>query len=428
MFSRLWSESVRVLLSYGPLGLLLVGFTEAWFFPVPPDVVLIALALNAPRLAFWYALAATAASVLGGVFGYFLGSRAGRPILDRFVPAKTVDQMDRLFARYGGWAVAIAGFTPIPYKVFTVGSGVFRIDMVVFVLASILGRGARFFIEAIVIFSFGQGAGAFLSRYLELTTIGAAVAAILFYLLMQNTRWLGKIKELWNKALFVFRARGVLRFGTFANYAAIGAMFALGFMVFFAWLTDEVLENEMASFDQRVILAVRSFTSPGLTAFMRFLSLIGSPGILMGLAILVTLSLAWRRASAWRIALPPVDLLGVWLLNEGLKRVFHRARPTATRLVAASGYSFPSGHAMVAFAFFGLLAYLLWRRLRPGIGRVMVILLAGLLVLGIGVSRIYLGVHYPTDIVAGYAAGAFWLIGCTLGIEAVERVYGSRKA
>ncbi|MNI69722.1 Undecaprenyl-diphosphatase BcrC [compost metagenome] len=110
--------------------------------------------------------------------------------------------------------------------------------------------------------------------------------------------------------------------------------------------------------------------------------------------------------------------IGSSLLNSLLKLWFHRERPTIHRLIEQEGFSFPSGHSMAAFSLYGGVAYLLWRHLPRRWERVMLILFTVLMTGGIGWSRIYLGVHYPSDVIGGYAASGAWLMLCIAGFEA----------
>jgi undecaprenyl-diphosphatase len=102
-------------------------------------------------------------------------------------------------------------------------------------------------------------------------------------------------------------------------------------------------------------------------------------------------------------------MAGSPILNYLLKVFFQRARPDLNRLIEIGGYSFPSGHAMNAFTFYGILTFLLWRHIPVRRGRTVLLLFSTILILAIGISRIYLGVHYPSDIIGGYLAGSFWL-------------------
>jgi membrane protein YqaA with SNARE-associated domain len=153
-----------------------LAFAESSFFPVPPDTLLITLALARPEHAFWLAGLCTVASVLGGLFGYLIGRVGGRPLALRLFGQQRVAAAEALYKRYDTWAVFLAGFTPIPYKVFTIAAGVCALDVPRFTLASLLGRGARFFLVAAVIFVFGEPIRHLLERYLELA---AAVLGLL---------------------------------------------------------------------------------------------------------------------------------------------------------------------------------------------------------------------------------------------------------
>jgi undecaprenyl-diphosphatase len=103
-------------------------------------------------------------------------------------------------------------------------------------------------------------------------------------------------------------------------------------------------------------------------------------------------------------------IIGANIFFSSLKLVFHRARPDLHRLIEIGGYSFPSGHATNAFALYGILTFLLWRHISPQSGRILLIFISALMILMIGISRIYLGVHYPSDVIAGYFISGFWLM------------------
>jgi len=169
------------LVPLGIPGLVLTAFTESSFFPIPPDVILIPLALLDPRNAVLYGLVATVSSTAGALLGYWIGLKGGRPILLKLAGERSMKKAEEFFNRYGAWAVGIAAFTPIPYKVFTIASGVFMLrNLKAFILASILGRGGRFMAEAVLIMLFGEEILSFLSAHFELITILVGAAVILF--------------------------------------------------------------------------------------------------------------------------------------------------------------------------------------------------------------------------------------------------------
>lgn len=143
--------------NYGQLGLFVVAFAESSFFPIPPDVLIIALVLPPTSASpFTTGLTCTVGSVAGAVAGWLIGRWGGRPILDKLFQTEKVQRVERLYDRYGVSAVFIAAFTPIPYKVFTIASGVFRLNVVGFVVASVIGRGMRFFMVAYLTKWFGE--------------------------------------------------------------------------------------------------------------------------------------------------------------------------------------------------------------------------------------------------------------------------------
>jgi membrane protein YqaA with SNARE-associated domain len=156
---------------HGTAALALIAFAESSFFPIPPDVLLIALSLGRPDLAFWYAAVSTAGSVGGGVAGYAIGYWGGRPVAVRLFGRARVETVHRLFQRFEGWAVGVAGFTPVPYKVFTIAAGVFYVDFRVFVLASLVSRAGRFFLVAALLWGFGPPIREFIERHFEWLTV-----------------------------------------------------------------------------------------------------------------------------------------------------------------------------------------------------------------------------------------------------------------
>ncbi len=162
---------------YGVPALAILAFAEASFFPVPPDVLLMALALALPLKSYRFALIATIGSVLGGAFGYFLGWGMWDLVGDYFfnyVPGVTVagfDQVGGLLSKYDFWIIFAAGFTPIPYKIFTVTAGVFSLNFPIFMLASFIGRGMRFFLVAALFYYFGKPARELIDKYFNLLSI-----------------------------------------------------------------------------------------------------------------------------------------------------------------------------------------------------------------------------------------------------------------
>tara|TARA_A100001037_G_scaffold135148_1_gene122429 strand:- start:305 stop:928 length:624 start_codon:yes stop_codon:yes gene_type:complete len=158
--------------------LFVTAFLESTISPIPPDPLLIPMAVLQPNLAIWLGVLCTVASVLGAVLGHWLGAQFGRPILGRFVSEGRIRSAESLFDKYGVWAVLVAAVTPIPYKVFTILAGVLKLDMKRFLIASIIGRGMRFLSLAVVIFLFGEDVQAFVEENFEALTVLAGVGVI----------------------------------------------------------------------------------------------------------------------------------------------------------------------------------------------------------------------------------------------------------
>jgi len=162
-----WAET-----PYGVPALFLLAFAESSFFPVPPDVLLIALSLSINRKAFYYALICLIGSVLGGILGYYIGlygyEAIGKPIVDFYHGHGVMEAIKLQYDKHGFVGILIAAITPIPYKIFTIASGVFEFDFTLFVTASIVGRSTRFFVVAGLIWKFGPPIRDFIDRYFNL--------------------------------------------------------------------------------------------------------------------------------------------------------------------------------------------------------------------------------------------------------------------
>lgn len=157
---------------YAAPALFLLAFSESSFFPVPPDVLLIALVMGARRRWFQYALLCTIASILGGLTGYGIGywlmDTVGQRIIAFYHAQEYYRQVMEWYSRYDYWIVFIAALTPIPYKVFTIASGAFHMNIPGFTVISMLGRGMRFFLVAGLLFWFGPPIQRFIDRYFNL--------------------------------------------------------------------------------------------------------------------------------------------------------------------------------------------------------------------------------------------------------------------
>ena len=161
-----WAQSPA-----GATALFVIAFAESSFFPIPPDILLITMAIIKPEMAFTLALICAVGSVLGGMFGYLIGWVGGRPLLHRLFSESKIQVVKRAFEKYEVWAIAVAGFTPVPYKVFTLSAGTFEIPFKPFALVSAVSRSARFFLVAGAIYLWGESVRHLIEKYFNWLSI-----------------------------------------------------------------------------------------------------------------------------------------------------------------------------------------------------------------------------------------------------------------
>jgi len=190
----------------------------------------------------------------------------------------------------------------------------------------------------------------------------------------------------------------------------IGLLAAAIVMVLFAVLASEVLEGETQHFDDAVRMTVYGIASPRATTVLHAITQLGSPLFLLPMTLVASLIFLRRRRIRGAILLT-ATMVGVSLLNWILKSVFQRPRPLPFfGLTVPASYSFPSGHSLAAFCFYGALAALVTARLRSTLWSAVVWAGAVVIIVAVGFSRLYLGLHYPSDIIGGYATGFVWVL------------------
>jgi undecaprenyl-diphosphatase len=215
-------------------------------------------------------------------------------------------------------------------------------------------------------------------------------------------------------------------FPALAAFMTLSFLFAAGAIIIFAQLADEVLEGDTQAFDEAVLQWFQGHRTPGLNRVAMEVTALGSGTVIIMVVLLASVFL-WLSKHKWSVYVLLLVVFGGKLLNTLLKGGFGRDRPSIVEAVAdVSSQSFPSGHAMSSIVAYGSIAYLMGRlepskRLRYAIWTVAI-----LLVLVIGVTRMYLGVHYPSDIIGGYIAGAAWIAVVAASIRAV-RYFSDRR-
>lgn len=179
-----WGDS-----RWGALALFLFAFAESSFFPIPPDVLLIALCLGAVKRSFRFAAICTTGSILGALLGYSIGFFAWQTTAGEYTAlaefffahvfsVEAFEKVGGLYDQYNFWIVFTAGFTPLPYKIFTISGGLFHINLPMFVLASIISRGLRFFLIAGLIWKFGAPIKGFIDKYFNLLAIAFTILLV----------------------------------------------------------------------------------------------------------------------------------------------------------------------------------------------------------------------------------------------------------
>lgn len=175
-----------LLMEWGVTGLVIAAFTESFISPILPDVILLPLALANPHMAIYYGVIATVVSVLGGFVGYAIGAKWGMPVVHKIMPDKYAHKIQE-FANSDNvsWTIFLAALSPIPYKCVSIPAGAFRVKWSVFIVASILGRAKRFFLEAVLIYYFGEAAVNFLQNstmeVLLVTLVLVLLLAVMIY-------------------------------------------------------------------------------------------------------------------------------------------------------------------------------------------------------------------------------------------------------
>ncbi|MDR6555634.1 phosphatase PAP2 family protein [Paenibacillus qinlingensis] len=186
--------------------------------------------------------------------------------------------------------------------------------------------------------------------------------------------------------------------------------------------------QQIARFDSSVIAFVQGMERPWLTSLMELVSFIGSTRVVIAITLICLFLFYKFLKHRMELILFVTLIAGTAVLNRQLKLLFQRDRPILHRLAEEAGFSFPSGHSMIAFAMYASLSFLLWRHVPTRKGRTIVLVCSILMILLIGISRIYLGVHYPSDVVAAYFASGFWFALCVWIFQwYMEKRYNQKK-
>jgi membrane protein DedA with SNARE-associated domain/membrane-associated phospholipid phosphatase len=391
---------------YGYAVLVVAVVLENIGIPAPGQTALLAAGFLAHRhqLALpWVIVTAAVSAVLGDNLGFWLGRRGGRRWLERHarlfrMTPERREKVERFFARHGPKTVFIARFVSGIQTFAAVAAGLSGMPWRTFLLYNITGAITWAVTISLTGYFFGESWN-LLDRWVGhagLFLLGIVLASMmLVWAKRYGRQWTVRLGEYLPEALV---SRTVL--------LAMGALGAIGV---FAKIADDVMEHETSAFDRTASLALHRLDSPVMDVLMRGFSFLGSFPVVLAVVIL-TVILCFRggaRGAAYTVLAVSI---ATEALNLILKQAFERPRPSLfTEIATLHSYSFPSGHAMSAAAIYGIVTAVLarfWpRRARP------VLITVPILVLMIGLSRIFLGVHWVTDVLAGFAAGLFLLLG-----------------
>jgi membrane protein DedA with SNARE-associated domain/membrane-associated phospholipid phosphatase len=390
---------------YGYAMVALGVFLENSGLPIPGETVLLAAAFLAQRGMLQLPLVmaiATAAAILGDNLGYFIGYRGGRALVERHGPkvgltAARLAALDGFFARHGAKTVFFARFVTGLRVFCALFAGITRLPWQRFLFFNATGAVVWAVACGTLGYLFGHS-WHLLERWVGragLFVAGLVVAALLGWGARRHGRRLVALAR--RHVITAFTLRELL--------LGIGHLAAVAV---FIKIADTVTSGEASELDRQVILAVHAQASPFLDDLMLTFTTIGSAVVIVPLALVVLIACLRRGERRAAVVLATIAT-ATQAINLLLKHHFHRARPSLwVGPIHVESYSFPSGHAMSAVAIYGLLA-IIAGRLAPR-WRALPYTLAPLLVAAIGVSRVYLGVHWPTDILAGFTAGAFVLL------------------
>jgi membrane protein DedA with SNARE-associated domain/membrane-associated phospholipid phosphatase len=435
---------MRLVESYGYGIVFLFVAIESLGVPLPGETVLVtagALAALGHMSIWWVIATAALGGIIGDATGYWIGRLGGVALVKRYGRVLHFDdaklaRVHGFFTRHGAktvffgrfiallrtWAALLAGTAEMPYRVFT--------------LYNVMGGITWATLFGTLGYVFGRSLP-LLERYIGQASLAVVLLVALVVALTIAWRWFNanrdalaeRVSGYW--VLFRERNPGLAKFivARFAREEYLGLHLTIGFVLslaavwLFAGVTEDVVHHDsLTRFDLTLETWIRAHSTPMGDKIFTVVSALGSPvtmaGIGAGGALLLLVRRQWLVLSAWVGAFG-----GAGLLTLILKNIIQRPRPVeATTFLYGMSFSFPSGHALGSLVGYGMLAYLIGsmsiesvrERARLGIATAMV-------VLAIGISRLYLGLHYFSDIVAGYAVGVLWLSVCISGLQLAQR-------
>jgi undecaprenyl-diphosphatase len=443
--------------SYGYVVLFFLVGLESLGIPLPGETALVtaaALAALGHLSIYGVVTTAVAAAILGDNGGYWIGRRGGLPLVRRYgrlirLNESHLERAHAFFERHGPKAVFLGRFIALLRTWAAVLAGAAHMPYGTFMLYNALGGVCWSVIFGTLGYVFGRNLPQ-LERYIGQASLAAALLVALVVGLVLGWRWfernrarlVERTQSVWQRVLTKpglqrlktrFPSAGTFVTARFARGEYLGLHLTIGFVISLAglWLfgsiTEDVIHHDpLTLFDVTLLEWIHARATPAGYAVFNAISLLGSLVAMIVLALGGGLFLAVRRQwivlGGWVAA-----FAGGGLLSQVLKLVIRRARPEyAAAFLQDESWSFPSGHAMGSLIGYGMLVYVLATLVLQGRRTQLAVALgAALLIAAVGLSRLYLGVHYFSDVVGGYAAGMLWLSACISGVEVARRWRGA---
>lgn len=397
-------QIINLLMEYGIIGLAILSFTESSFFPIPPDSLLIPLSLLNPKHAFFYALITTTASVIGGLFGYLIGEKVGRPLIKRFLKEKSINKAEAYFNKYGGWAVLIAGLTPVPYKLFNIASGVFKIKKSVFIIACILGRGVRFFIEASILYFMVGNAKTFIAQYFDVITVGLTLSLVIIYFIYkyvtkkhEKLSFFVQMEKI--SPLLKSKNKGsIFKLGKVGFYLISGLSSAAVITFVFALFQYNVVQNKFANFDKKLYAILHSMQSYYIYDLVNIFYALGTLLCILIILLGVAMYFYSKYTRMTETMLMIINLTGAFALNDIFINTLN---------------PYGGEYSLIDFSFYGILLYLFIinykRKFKLLLGSFIFII-----PVSTGLSRVYSGIYLASGIISGALCATIWIIICII--------------
>ncbi len=389
----------------------------------------------------------TLAAIVGDSIGYELGRKLGLRWLERHgrrfgVREKELARIDRFFVRHGGKAAFMGHFMHLFRSLMPFMAGASRMPYRRFIFSNALGCVVWACLFSLIGYFLGEN-----WKYFEkwIGQAGAMFGGLVVLVLLAGWgwRWMQEheliVRNQWQAFLerplvaagrrrfaaqIVFLENRLTPGGYLGLHLTVGLLIVLLAGWWFGGIAEDLLATDpLIAVDHRLALWFNQHATPAVARLAEAVSLAGSPGLLIFASLTLAL-IFWGQRAWYRLLALILTLGGGALLNLALKFFFHRPRPEFEHpLVLTSGYGFPSGHMMGAMMFYGFVTVLVVKQLKPWRWRTLVPVVAFLLIVLIGLSRIYLGVHYLSDVLAAAAAGLAWLAFCLTGVETIEQCH-----